>query len=97
MNFSKKLQDLRKQKGLTQEALANRLYVSRTAVSKWESGRGYPNLETLKDIAKVFLVTIDDLLSGDEVLEIAENDVKNKENLFLNFFIKRLFFNLTFL
>ena len=40
MEFNEKLQELRKQKGLTQEELAEQLYVSRTAISKWESGRG---------------------------------------------------------
>ena len=42
MEFYEKLQALRREKGLTQEQLARQLYVSRTAVSKWESGRGYP-------------------------------------------------------
>ena len=82
MEFNEKLQDLRKQKGLTQEELAERLYVSRTAVSKWESGRGYPNIESLKAIANFFSVSIDVLLSGDEVLTIAEEDQKEKETHF---------------
>ena len=51
MEFHEKLQHLRRRSGLTQEQLAERLFVSRTAVSKWESGRGYPNLESLKDIS----------------------------------------------
>ncbi|MBR7039698.1 MAG: helix-turn-helix transcriptional regulator, partial [Oscillospiraceae bacterium] len=42
MEFSEKLQTLRKKKGLTQEELAQALFVSRTAISKWESGKGYP-------------------------------------------------------
>ena len=46
MEFNEKLQNLRKQKGLTQEELATALFVSRTAISKWESGRGYPNIES---------------------------------------------------
>ena len=79
MEFHEKLQDLRKQKGLTQEELAQSLYVSRTAVSKWESGRGYPNIDSLKAMAKFFSVTIDELLSGEEVLAIAEEDQKQKE------------------
>ena len=82
MEFNEKLQDLRKQKGLTQEELAERLYVSRTAVSKWESGRGYPSIESLKAIANFFSVSIDVLLSGDEVLTIAEEDQKEKETHF---------------
>ena len=82
MEFNKKLQELRKQKGLTQEELATSLYVSRTAISKWESGRGYPNIESLKAIAKFFCVTVDELLSTDEVLTIAEEDSKRKEKHF---------------
>ena len=78
MEFNEKLQELRKQRGLTQEELAQALYVSRTAISKWESGRGYPNIESLKTIAKFFAITIDELLSGDELLTIAEEDNKQK-------------------
>ena len=80
MEFQEKLQELRKQKGLTQEELAASLYVSRTAISKWESGRGYPNIDSLKAISKFFSVTIDELLSGEEVLTIAEEDQKQKES-----------------
>ena len=81
MEFHGKLQELRKQKGLTQEELAESLYVSRTAISKWESGRGYPNIDSLKAISKFFSVTIDELLSGEEVLTIAEEDQKQKESI----------------
>ena len=80
MEFHEKLQELRKQKGLTQEELAGILSVSRTAISKWESGRGYPNIDSLKAIAKYFSVTIDQLLSGDELLTIAEEDTKQTKN-----------------
>ena len=74
MEFNEKLQELRKNKGLTQEELAEVLYVSRTAISKWESGRGYPNIESLKEISKFFDVSIDDLLSGEKLLSIAEKE-----------------------
>ena len=84
MEFNEKLQQLRKNKGLTQEELAQAIYVSRTAVSKWESGRGYPNIDSLKAISKLFSVTIDELLSGDELLNIAEEENKNKENSIRN-------------
>ena len=73
MEFNKKLQELRKQRGLTQEELAEQLYVSRTAVSKWESGRGYPSIDSLKAIAQFFSTTVDELLSANEILEIAHN------------------------
>ena len=80
VEFNEKLQELRKNKGLTQEELAEALYVSRTAVSKWESGRGYPSIDSLKEIAKYFSVTIDELLSSDEVINLAEEENKQKEN-----------------
>lgn len=79
MEFSEKLQELRKNKGLTQEELAEILYISRTAVSKWESGRGYPNIDSLKEISKFFEVSIDDLLSGEKLIDIAEKE--NKSNI----------------
>lgn len=82
MEFHEKLQELRKQKGLTQEELAQVLFVSRTAVSKWESGRGYPSIESLKAISIFFKVTVDELLSNEELLTISEEDNKKKENHF---------------
>ena len=74
MEFGEKLQQLRKSRGLTQEDLAEGLYVSRTAVSKWESGRGYPSIDSLKGIAAYFSVTVDDLLSGEKLIAIAETE-----------------------
>ena len=82
MEFNVKLQELRKQKALTQEELAEVLFVSRTAISKWESGRGYPNIESLKAIARFFGVTIDELLSGDELLSIAEDTQQREKHFF---------------
>ena len=79
MEFHEKLQELRKSRGLTQEELAESLYVSRTAVSKWESGRGYPSIDSLKEISNYFSVTIDDLLSSEKLLSIAEKE--NKLNI----------------
>ena len=80
MEFHEKLQELRKQRGLTQEELAQRLYVSRTAISKWESGRGYPNIESLKAIAAFFSMTVDALLSSDEVLTLAEKSQRQTKS-----------------
>lgn len=74
MEFNEKLQELRKSKGLTQEELAQAIFVSRTAVSKWESGRGYPSIDSLKEIARFFSVTIDDLICSDEMISVAENE-----------------------
>ena len=79
MEFNEKLQELRKSRGLTQEELAEALFVSRTAISKWESGRGYPSIDSLKEISRYFSVSIDVLLSGDQLIMIAEKE--NKSNL----------------
>lgn len=78
VEFSQTLQQMRKNKGLTQEELAEILHVSRTAVSKWESGRGMPSIDSLKDIAAFFGVTIDDLISGEALLSLVgeENGAK---------------------
>lgn len=78
MEFHEKLQELRKQKNLTQEELSEILFVSRTAISKWESGRGYPSIDSLKAIAKFFGVTIDELLSNRELICMAEKDSHQK-------------------
>ncbi len=79
MEFNEKLQNMRKKKGLTQEELAEILFVSRTAISKWESGRGYPAIDSLKAIANFFGVTVDELLSKDELLTVAEESGKKQE------------------
>ena len=76
MEFNQKLQELRKSKELTQEELAEALFVSRTAVSKWESGRGYPSIDSLKELSRFFSVTIDELIGPDEILSAAENEKK---------------------
>ena len=76
MEFNEKLQELRKNKGLTQEELAEALFVSRTAISKWESGRGYPNLDSLKQISRYFSVSIDELICSEEIISAAEDEKK---------------------
>ena len=76
MEFSEKLQELRKSRSMTQEELAEALFVSRTAISKWESGRGYPSIDSLKEISRFFSVTIDELICSDEMITVAENDKK---------------------
>lgn len=79
MELCEKLRELRTVNNLTQEQLAEKLYVSRTAVSKWESGRGIPNIDSLKAISKLFNVSIDSLLSGDELIKIAADENKNSK------------------
>lgn len=79
MEFGDKLQKLRTEHNMTQEQMAEQLFVSRTAVSKWETGKGMPNLESLQAIAKLFHITLDELLSTEEVCAIAKEE--NQENM----------------
>ena len=85
MEFNEKLQKLRTGEKLTQEELAEKLYVSRTAISKWESGRGYPSIDSLKAIAQYFHITIDELIGGEEMITLAEKNIEasNKKHLYL--------------
>lgn len=80
MEFGEKLQALRKSRGMTQEELAEALFVSRAAVSKWESGKGYPNIGSLKDISRFFSVTVDELICSEEILSAAEREQKSFVN-----------------
>ena len=70
MNFGEKLKNLRVSNNLTQDELAEKIFVSRTAVSKWETNRGFPSIESLKYLADLFSVSIDELIS--------DEDIKNK-------------------
>lgn len=78
MEFCEKIKKIRTDNNLTQEQFAEKLYVSRTAVSKWESGKGYPSIDSLKYMSKLFNISIDDLLSSEEILDIAEQDKQQK-------------------
>ena len=82
MEFHNKLQELRKKQNLTQEQLAEMLFVSRTAISKWESGRGYPSIDSLKEISRFFSISLDDLLSSEEILSVAQEDSNHKIHRF---------------
>lgn len=68
MNFSEKLKDLRKTKNMSQEQLAEKLYVSRQAITKWETGNGLPDIENIVAIAALFNTSLDDLLSEEKSL-----------------------------
>ena len=73
MSFADKLIQLRKEKGLSQEDLADSLGVSRQAVSRWEQGNTFPDLPNLQKIVKVFGVSADYLI-GDDYAEEVHND-----------------------
>lgn len=76
MEFNEKLQELRKERSMTQEELAEALFVSRTAISKWEQGRGYPSLDSLKEISRFFSVSIDELICSEEIITAAADEKK---------------------
>lgn len=80
MNFSEKLQLLRKNKGLTQEELSNQLSVSRQAIAKWEAGWSYPDISNLIQISDIMNVTIDYLVRDQDcaisVSEAGSNDAE---------------------
>ena len=86
MKFNEKLYALRKEKKLSQEQLADKLDVSRQAVSKWESGQTYPEMDKLIALTKLFQCTLDDL-TNDEVHEIAKTEKKNNITNFLDGFV----------
>jgi len=75
MQFNEKLKMLRKEKGFTQESLADKLNVSRQAITKWESGDGIPDIENLKQISILFNTTIDELVKEDKDINL-----ENKKN-----------------
>ena len=82
MLFNEKLKMLRKENGLTQEELAEKLMVSRQAITKWESGDGIPDIENLKQISIVFGTTIDELVKEDKNITIeSKEQYKHVEEL----------------
>lgn len=68
-NFSKKLQQLRKANNMTQQELADKIHVSNKTVSKWENGRGFPDITLVPILAKTLGVSIDELLSEYQVYQ----------------------------
>lgn len=85
--FGEKLKILRTKKNMTQEHLAEKLFVSRVTVSKWESGRGLPNIDSLKLLAKTMDVSVDALLCGSEIVCVAEKQIFQTGENFQRFFI----------
>ncbi|MBO4457800.1 MAG: helix-turn-helix transcriptional regulator [Butyrivibrio sp.] len=80
VEFGEQLRRAREEKGMTQQTLAEQLFVTRQAVSKWECGERYPDLITTKKISEVLDVSLDDLLSGKDMNKVVERNpvVENK-------------------
>ncbi len=74
VEFGEKIKQLREEKGMTQQTMADRLYVTRQAVSRWECGARYPDLLTTKKIAEILGVAIDELVSGEELKKNVEQE-----------------------
>ena len=85
MIFSQKLQLIRKNKGFTQEELAEKLNVSRQAVAKWESGQVYPDISNLIQISKLFNVTVDYLVKDQECIVSCLSDNETDINRLVEF------------
>ena len=66
MTFGEKLKEARKESGLSQEQLAEKMSVSRSAIAKWETDKGMPDVNNLKVIAQLLNVSVDDLLDDEE-------------------------------
>ena len=84
--FSENIKRLRKERELTQEALADFLGVSFQAVSKWERGESYPDIELLPVIASFFEISIDELLGADK--SVKEARIKSYIELYDNMSLK---------
>lgn len=74
VEFGEQLRKAREEKGMTQQTLAEHLYVTRQAVSRWECGDRYPDLIMAKKLADFLEVSLDDLLSADEMKKVAERN-----------------------
>jgi len=79
LELSKKIKQIRNDNKLTQEQFAEKMLVSRTAVSKWENGTCYPSIDSLKYMSQIFNISLDKLLSSEEILEIAKTE--NQSNI----------------
>lgn len=86
-NLSNNLKKIRKEHHLSQEQLADELGVSRQAISKWESGIAYPEMEKILQICKKFNLNINDLLNNNISEVKSEQDSKNSLNKFIDDFL----------
>ena len=82
MNFSEKLKEIRKKEGISQEQLAERIGVTRQAITKWETGKGLPDVENMVIIAEIFKTTIDELLMDSVTKKTPETFVYISETIY---------------
>lgn len=99
MNIGKRIQEIRRQKNLTQEQVAEDLAVSRQAVSKWESGKAIPDIENLMYISNLYDISLDELIKGDDSVGqkiVADANAKKWHKLSILFFIALLVYIIWF-
>ena len=82
MNFSERLKEIRKKEGISQEQLAERIGVTRQAITKWETGKGLPDVENMVIIAEIFKTTIDELLMDSVTKKTSETFVYTSETIY---------------
>ena len=89
MNFAEKLKELRQEKGISQAKLAEDIFISRSAIAKWENGLGIPNEDSLKLLAEYFNVSEDELLQNKENEQIltSKNQIIQDQKIVIGFSI----------
>ena len=100
MEFSSKIREVRKKENLTQEEFAEKIFVSRNAVAKWETNRGYPDIQNLITISDIFEISLDELIKEDKNVKnkiIAESSSKKWHLLVIIYLITIILYILYFL
>ncbi len=90
MNFAEKLKNLRQESGISQAKLAEKIFVSRSAIAKWENGLGIPSDESLKLLAEYFKVTEEELLQNKEneqILVSKNQTIEDQQKIIIGFVI----------
>lgn len=82
MNFSEKLRSIRKNENLSQEQLAEKIGVSRQAITKWETGKGMPDIENMMILAEIFKTTLDELVSSSAAKDVPKAKVYTSETIY---------------
>ena len=92
MKLSEQIKKYRKENNLTQEQFASKLFVSKQAVSKWETNRSYPDINLLPQIAEMLNISIDELIGKKETENSTNNQEKiiKKNGLFVNLELKKI-------
>lgn len=95
-NFGENLKKVRESKNLTQQAIAEQLYVTRQAVSRWECGARYPDLITTKKLSQILEVSIDELLQNEDIKNYENIKKSTNRKIITSLFIITIIFNVIF-